>query len=266
MFLWREKSATASIIEKKLLQLQYQGVSFKELESDFKRELREALLARQGYRCAYCETQINNKEHKGKSKNSTASLTIANKIEHFHPQSKQQLTASCQDGAGTKKLDAADLNSYNLLIVCSGKTSLGMRCDTAKADRDICAQWKNPNRLLGKEGPIISPHQASLVVVERSGRVVPNPVYFSSTEISDAQEVLDDVLYLNSPQLINVRKDLYVELVKNFNDLRARFHKRQGTGKKSIKEEYFSKLLKEAEESNKALLSTYYSFVVDGLN
>lgn len=177
----------------------------------YKDRLRCFLLERQGNRCAYCERKINNKLRSSKKEQTDEWRSPANKIEHFHPQSQVCDSAACVEAVGCGDLTQAPLELSNMLAVCSGQTKVagvvGEHCDTSKANTDICRQMRNPNAARPVDSK--SPELGSLVVVDPDGTVHPNPFFLSSEEdLPPAQEVLDDVLNLNSKLLKQQRAKL----------------------------------------------------------
>ncbi|OIR46043.1 hypothetical protein [Corynebacterium sp. NML130628] len=234
----------------------------------YKDELRAYLLERQGKRCAYCERQINNKQRSSKKEQADERRPPANKIEHFHPQSNVSGSAACVQAAGCADLAKAPLKLSNMLAVCSGQTKIagavGEHCDTSKANTDICRWMQNPNTARPADSK--SPELGSLVVVDRDGTVHPNPVFLSSEEdLPQAQEVLDDVLNLNSKLLKRQRAGLYAELVKRRATVEKQSKKHRGASLVQLRRKFVEGRLRKLEQDSVEYPSVYYSFCVDTL-
>lgn len=148
--------------------------------------IRRALYEEQDGLCAYCEVSLDRPEDPGHR----------TKIEHFHPRSGGTNEATCRVASGEQNLARADTAWKNMLLCCEGNASTGQNfhCDTSKASTDICSRFPNPKTTSLQQ----------IVVVEPSGRVKAEP--------PGEQAVVDDVLCLNIPALVEARRSIQAKL------------------------------------------------------
>lgn len=234
-----------------------------------KEKLRVFLLNRQGYRCAYCERRINDKQRSSKKSQVDMRRAPTNKIEHFHPQSSTSTADDCRAAAGCNELRESSLELTKLLAVCSGQTdfegAVSRHCDTSKANADICAQLRNPNTVNLRDFAV--PELGSLVGVEKDGTVRPNPAYFSGEEEREvAQGVLNDVLNLNAIWLKQSRKKLYSLLAQGLvASINEQSRKHHNVSRRQLRKEIVKARLGTLEEKAPEFPSVYLSFCVENL-
>lgn len=174
----------------KLIEARARGESYKELDSADS-GVREALFAEQNGLCAYCErTLVLRREGK--------TLNHKTQIEHYHPRNpdpKTPWTSDCTRSSGARSQTPANLTWKNLLLVCPKSAPT---CDTPKDNIDICSDFINP-----KGAPYATLLEcASTGVVRPLGFLPPT-----------AGEVIEKVLCLNHPSLVEARRLRYLALV-----------------------------------------------------
>lgn len=175
------------------------GARYSDLDSAVKDELRDFLLTAQSGRCAYCERDIRK--------------ATKTKIEHFHPQHLPvaQGSSTCEQRTGIKVRgragQSADLAPGNLLLCCDGNEGplVDQTCDSRKGSTHICDDIENPKQLPS--------HVASVVEVESDGTVRAARAPSSGTT---AQAVIDDVLGLNHPWLVQQRRSVLAVWKRKF--------------------------------------------------
>jgi uncharacterized protein (TIGR02646 family) len=179
-----------------LTTLQLQGASYKDVSSNG--SVRQALWDQQNRRCAYCERTIRNPER----------IDHRTKIEHFHPQSGGAWNADCARASGATDESKAPTTWGNLLLCCDGNelARTERTCDTSKSNTDICSDIRNPK----------SWHGASLVVIDNSGRAKP-----AAGLPPEASKVVNEVLNLNSPELVRARAGVLAARKKRIAHLKA---------------------------------------------
>jgi uncharacterized protein (TIGR02646 family) len=160
-----------------------QGAAYREVSSD--KSIRQALWMQQGKRCAYCERILRDPER----------VDHRTKIEHFHPQSGGAWNDNCERASGASDETRSATAWSNLLLCCDGNelARVERTCDTSKGNTDICGGFRNPK----------SWHAPSLVIIDDNGRAHP-----AGGLPSEASTVVDQVLNLNSPELVRARKNV----------------------------------------------------------
>lgn len=94
------------------------GEKFDNLDSSTKNDIRESLLAEQGYLCAYCMGRI------GRTRNKEG-VPRDVKIEHVVPRAHTAVTPG---------MEWMEIDYHNLVAVCEGKTNGETHCDTCKGN------------------------------------------------------------------------------------------------------------------------------------
>ncbi|MBF4590697.1 hypothetical protein [Curtobacterium sp. VKM Ac-1395] len=154
------------------------------------RAIRRVLWEQQGGRCAYCERRL---RHWDRDDHQT-------RIEHFHPQNGNVWSSVCKLRSGAATQTKASTTWKNFLLCCNGEEPLDKsfhRCDVTKYNTDICETFRNPRDWDGDR----------LVDIKRSGKAVARPGMPAG-----AQDVLDSVVRVNAPELVEVRKRVLGDL------------------------------------------------------
>lgn len=176
---------------RKFTELRAAGAPYEQFSSE--RTVRQTLWEQQGGRCAYCERTIRRWDH----------ADHRTRIEHFHPQHGLIWSPSCALRSGAQNHESSATTWSNMLLCCNGQEHLDdtdrHRCDKRKDNKDICEHFRNPRDWSGDR----------LLNVKRSGRVEVVPGLPTG-----AQEVVDAVLNLNDPDLVETRKGLWSSLEK----------------------------------------------------
>ncbi|MGO1398622.1 MAG: retron system putative HNH endonuclease [Brevibacterium yomogidense] len=176
-------------------------LTYEEIPTPVKDDVRRHLFREQNGLCAYCETRLD---------------IAASKIEHFHPQSLPARDAgpSCTTRIDAANLDRASVAIGNLLLCCDGHEGEPARqttCDTRKRNTHICDDAHNPKKL---------PDTVSSIIRVRGDGTASLEVFPASPEA--AQTAYDDTLNLNERRLVQIRRLVFAELIAQMNKLRAR--------------------------------------------
>ena len=175
-------------------------LTYDQIPTHVKDDVRRHLFQEQNGLCAYCETKL---------------VIAASKIEHFHPQSitASEAGLSCTTRIDAPNLDRASVTIGNLLLCCDGHEGDPARqttCDTHKANTHICDDAHNPKKL---------PDTVSSIIRVRGDGTASMEVFPASPEA--AQTVYDETLNLNERRLVRVRQSVFSELITQVNAWKA---------------------------------------------
>ncbi|MHA3683735.1 hypothetical protein ACXR2W_05715 [Leucobacter sp. HY1908] len=200
------------------------------LDSDIKRQIREHLAAQQHGRCAYCERKIGD--------------LGSSVIEHFHPRDIQTIGPDdpCRPRLGARRNTSirVDFDPNNLLLSCDGhraRPASDATCDRRKDKAHVCADIDNPKQL--------ATGAYSIVWVESDGKLAAQR---TPSNIAATQIVIEQVLNLNDPSLLERRAGLIADLKEQFNRLRAKHA--AGGSTASMRRKFASKLRDNIEEKD----------------
>ena len=124
---------------------------------------------------------------------------------------------------------------------------------------------KNPNTAEQRDPS--APELGSLVVVEKDGTVRPNPAYFpGEEEMKAAQDVLNDVLNLNTIWLKESRAKLYALLTQGLvSAIEEQSRKHHNVSRRQLRQKIVRARLSSLEEKAPEFPSVYLSFCVENL-